>query len=322
MISYVLLFSAIALFGVSFFANGRYQQGCGSSLLTSAFYALGNGVFGFLSLLLFNCLSISLDPFEISFQSLSLAATPFTLLMALWFAVNGIIFAAFSIYSLGRASLSLYSLFSMMGGMAMPSVVGMLCYGEAMTLGKGICFVLTAIGLVLTVKPDRKKGDVLCYVGVFVFNGIAATISTVFSKADPEIFAKSSSAVYSIWGAAFKAVIAAALLPLAFSLSKKLDEKRKSEDESAEILPLSRFGRPGVILWLALCGFCSTVANFLLPLVMKEGGLDSSLVYSMNTGGIMVMSTCLGFLNTRKPTLREILSVIICTAGMAALLVL
>ena len=299
---YLLVFIAITLFGASFFTNGRYQQRVGASFTSSMVLSAGVGLFGCIGLL--------------CFSGFRLSATPFTVLMALLFAVSGLCLSLCTVFSLERASLSLFSAFSMIGGMILPSVVGMIFFGEKLTLCKGICYVLTVIGLSLTIKRDSGKKAFLSYVGVFFFNGSCAAISTVFSKAD---FEKAGSSDYSILSAAFRFVLAVIVLPAAVYLARKKAASAGTEAPPSNVL--RRYISPAVIILLALGGILNTVGNYLLPIAMIDGGLDGSVVYPMITGGVMIISTALGFLNKRKPTLREILAVAVCTLGLLVLVI-
>lgn len=325
---YLLVGVAILLFGGQFFVNGRYQMRCGASLLSSTVLSLGTGIAGALCL------------FFVS--GCSLHTTPFTLLMSFCFALSGILLNLFGVYALGRASLSLYSVFTMSGGMIVPSVVGMLFFDEQLTWNKAVCYLLTLLGLSLTVKKEKGSKSFFIYFGVFLCNGASAAISTIFSKAD---YVKAASSDYSTLGAAWKAVMALCILPVAIALVQKAKKNAATAplacaaktdggtDGSAASLPdaaasepqafslLRKYTAPTVLLFLLLGGTLNTVANFFLPVAMQDGGLDGSVVYPMITGGVMIVSTVLGFLNLRKPTKREILAVVICSLGILFLIV-
>ena len=326
---YLLVGVAILFFGGQFFVNGRYQMRCGASLLSSTVLSLGTGIAGALCLFFVN--------------GCSLHSTPFTLLMAFFFALSGIFLNLFGVYALGRASLSLYSAFTMIGGMIVPSVVGMLFFDEQLTWNKAVCYLLTLLGLSLTVKKEKGSKSFFIYFGVFLCNGASAAISTVFAKAD---YAKAASSDYSTLCAAWKAAAALVLLPVAIRLYRRAKNTAEARvfsapgntapKDSAESCPapagaplpetgkvslLRQYTAPTVLLFLLLGGTLNTVANFFLPVAMQDGGLDGSVVYPMITSGVMIVSTVLGFLNLRKPTRREVLAVVICSLGILFLIV-
>ena len=89
--------------------------------------------------------------------------TPFTLIMAMLVAVNGFAFTFFSFKALSVTNLSVYSLFSMLGGMALPFAQGILFYDEDMTLAKTVCFLFILAALLLTVKRGEKKRGTWAY---------------------------------------------------------------------------------------------------------------------------------------------------------------
>ena len=67
----------------------------------------------------------------------------------------------------------------------------------------------------------------------------------------------------------------------------------------------------------ALSGGGNKVANFFLVLALSH--VDASVQYPMVTGGVMIVSTLLCFLGPKKPSRRELLSVLIGFAGMLTL---
>ena len=68
---------------------------------------------------------------------------------------------------------------------------------------------------------------------------------------------------------------------------------------------------------LVISGAGNKVANFFLVIALSH--VDASVQYPMVTGGVMIVSTLLCFLGPKKPSHREILSVLIGFASMLAL---
>lgn len=77
----------------------------------------------------------------------ALEFSPFTLLMAAVSAINSMAFAFCAFRALDHINLSLFSVFSMLGGMILPFFQGIFFYGEGVTLAKGICvlFIIAAL---------------------------------------------------------------------------------------------------------------------------------------------------------------------------------
>ena len=141
---YALIVLSVMMFGGCFALNDAYRQRRGSSIKISLQFSLIGSLAGFVVLILVNGLK-----FEF---------TPFTFIMAILASLNGFAFTFCSFKALDRINLSLYSLFSMLGGMVLPFLQGILFYGEKITVAKAVCFLFITVALVLTVeKGERKK---------------------------------------------------------------------------------------------------------------------------------------------------------------------
>ena len=127
--------------------------------------------------------------------------TLFTLVMAILTSFNGFAFTFCSFKALDRINLSLYSLFSMLGGMMLPFLQGLFFFDEKMTWGKGICLVLIIAALLCTIKKgESKRGGFVFYAGVFVLNGMSGVLSKIFTDAPYE---KTSPAGFSVQAVSF-----------------------------------------------------------------------------------------------------------------------
>lgn len=282
--SYLILAISVIMFGVQFFCNDQYQRLCGSKLAATMRFIAGSSFVG--AVILF------------SVNKFTLSATPFTLLMALFTALNALIMIFCSAKALGKTNLSMYSLFSMLGGMALPFAAGLIFFGEDMTVGKGICLVTVFLSLLLTVerKGSSSGGGIYCC-GIFVFNGMSGVLSTIYREAD---FAKTPVEDYSVWSALMTVVIAIVIL-----LFLKRDGAKT---------PAPAYG------WMAGYGVLNKVANFLL-LVSLTLGLDASIQYPMVTGGVMIVSTLLSYFTPKKPGRREYAALALSLVGIVMLVV-
>ncbi len=278
---YGLLSLSVVMFGVQFLMNSRYQKHAGSGMgVTFQFAFFGNAV-GLVCLLVIN-------KFAFGF-------TPFTLIMAVLTALNSILYTFCSLKAFEHINLSLYSIFAMLGGMALPFLFGILFYGEPLTVGNLVCFSLIVAALSLTVKRGEKKNGGIYYAGVFVLNGMSGVLSKIFTAADYE---KCNAAVYSIWVSLATAVISGVILLCMFKSLKKLTT------------PALGFA--------AGCGAISRVANYFLVLALAV--LPAAVQYPFVTGGTMIVSTVISFLCRQKPSRRELLSVALSFAGLLALI--
>ncbi|MBQ8408867.1 MAG: hypothetical protein IJY39_08390 [Clostridia bacterium] len=280
MIYYGLITLATAMFSVMFFFNQLFQKHYGSGLRAALLFSTGSGVAGLIVLLAIN--------------GFSFEYTHFSLLMAILTALNGLGFTFCSLKALGKINLSLYSLFSMLGGMALPFVSGILFHNEDLTLGKGICFVIITLALLLTVEKGENKGGTVYYVGIFVLNGMSGVLSKIFTDAP---YDKASDTGYSILCA-----VVAVLLSLILLLIVRPEKKRINA---------------GTVVSMIGNGVLGRVANWILLITLAV--LPASAQYPFVTGGTMILSTLLCYFTPNKPRWREIAAVILSFAGLLVL---
>ena len=284
---YALIILSVIMFGGCFALQDTYRKLRGSGLRISMEAACIGGVAGLIVLLVIN--------------GFRFEATPFTLVMALLSAVNGIAFTFCSFKALDVINLSLFSLFSMLGGMVLPFAQGILFYGEQITLAKILCVIFICAALAVTVTRGEKKRGYVYYVGIFVLNGMSGVLSKLFNELP---FEKTSAAGYSIWISVCTAVLAGVLWLI---LSR------------ASSTPVPQFRLAAGAL-SAISGGVNKIANFLLVLALMH--VDASVQYPMVTGGVMIVSTLICFFGARKPSRRELLSVALAFVGMLILFII
>lgn len=280
---YAVISAAVIMFGVQFLLNKKFEAECGSSVRATLVFSLLTGAVG--AAVLF-----AINRFRFEF-------TLFSLVIAIWMALNTLAFTFCSLKAFGKINLSLYSVFSMLGGMTLPFVAGIAFFGEKLTLGKGICIILVAAALFLTVRRGEQKGGVGWYIGIFVLNGMSGVISKIFQALPYE---KTSDAGFSVLTALASVAISAVWL--LFSREEKIKLGKKS-------VSLSAFS-----------GILGRVGNFLLLIALSH--LPASAQYPFVTGGVMIVSTVICFFTKEKPTRRELLSVAVSFAGILALVLL
>jgi len=276
---YMIVLVAVVLFGIQFLCDSRYSEVGGHGLTAIMFFMLGGSIVNL--------------PIMLALNGFRLEFTPFTLLMATIAVLNGMACSICSLKSLARINLSLYSIFSMLGGMLLPFVFGIFFYDEPFTIGKALCFILITVSLVFTFKKGEDKGGWIYYMGIFVFNGLSGVISKIYTSA---AFPKATEAGYSILSSLVAIVIAGVILLL---FGKKKD------------LPAPR--AYGFILG---SGGLNKVANYLLLLSLAQ--LPASVQYPMVTGGVMIVSTVIALFTHKKPGKRELFSVLFAFAGILA----
>lgn len=281
---YAMVMAAVVMFGLQFFCNQQYERECKSGLSASMMFIFGGAVAGLVVLL-------AVNGFKWEF-------TPFTVLMASLAALDGMAFSFCSLKALGKINLSLYSLFSMLGGMVLPFCLGVFFFDEQFTVGKAICLVAVIAALLMSVEKGTAKGGTVYYIGVFVFNGLSGVISKFFQASE---LPKTSEAAYSVWTAVMTALISGVILAFVWKKSPlKLNAK--------------------AVVSMAGNGILNRVANFLLLLSLSY--LPASVQYPMITGGVMIVSTLLGYFSPNKPKAREWIALALSFAGIMALVLL
>ncbi len=217
--------------------------------------------------------------------------------MAILASINGFAFTFCSFKALDRINLSLYSLFSMLGGIVLPFLQGILFYGEKMSLAKLLCFLFITVALTLTVeKGERKKGTIY-YVCIFVLNGMSGVLSKFFAEAP---FNKASATGYTNLISICSVVISCILLLI---VSKKYPGH-------------GTFSFAGTAIGVA-SGITNRIANLVLVIALAH--VDASVQYPMVTGGVMIVSTLICFFGKNKPSKKEILSIIVAFIGLLLL---
>ena len=283
MIYYGVISVAVLMFSVQFFFNQLFQKNYGNDLQASLVSSLFSGIVGLFSLLIIN--------------GFAFEYTHFTLLMSLITAINGFAFTFCSLKALGKINLSLYSVFSMLGGMVLPFLTGILFYNEPLTTGKTICFILIILSLFLTIKKDDKSSGKIYYAGIFILNGLSGVISKIYQDAH---YVKASSDGYSVLTVIVTIIISFLIL----LFIKK--EKRKINKQ--------------VIISFIGCGSLGRIANWLLLIALLH--IPASAQYTFVTGGVMIFSTLISFFTSNKPSVKEILSVLTAFAGLLILILI
>jgi len=280
---YSLIMLSTVMFGVCFALNGAYVKVCGDGIRQSFEYSVVSNTAAMIALILIN-------GFRWEF-------TWFTFIMAFVSTVNGYLFTVCSFKSLGKINLSVFSVYSMLGGMLLPFLQGIIFYGEKITVAKILCVLFIIAALLLTVERGNKMKGMKYYIGVFVCNGMSGVISKLFNTLPYE---RTSAEAYSIMGCAMTVVIALVLLLTVFK-----GEKNIGKIQSKAIL----LGGAG--------GIINRVANLLLIIALLH--VDTSVQYPMVTGGVMIVSAVISLFGNNKPTSKELWSVGVAFLGMLAL---
>lgn len=282
---YAFVVVAVLLFGLQFLMNEQYQKETGSGAFQAMLFSLLGCVLGLPVLLLCN--------------GCAWEYTPFTLLMSCVRCLNSILFSFCALKAFERVNLSVFSLLSMLGGMSLPLLAGILFFDERMTWGIAVCVLCISVALYLTLEKEegKKGGGWLFYIGVFFFNGASGVISKIYTDAP---YLKASSAGYSVLTALVTAVVSSCFVVALWKKRPKITKR--------------------AVLFGAIAGPFTQVGNYLLLLALAV--LPASVNYPMVTGGTIIVSTALAYCTPQKPKKRQWLAVIFSFIGILFLTLL
>ncbi|MBE6729845.1 MAG: hypothetical protein E7568_06410 [Ruminococcaceae bacterium] len=292
-LSYGLLTASTVMFGFMFFFSDMFRRNYGSGFKATVVSHIGGGIIGFIAIFIINIIPLG---FKTVLSQITAGFSPFVVIMSLLTITNGYLFSYCSFKSLGKINLSLYSLFSMLGGMALPFVSGILFHGEPLTVAKLVCFAIITIALLITTEKGKGKDKAaIYYIGVFTFNGMSGVLAKIY-QAMP--YTKMDSTGYSLFKTLLGIIIAVLLLFIVKGENKKLNLKS--------------------IIAMAGSGTLSNVANWLILIALYI--LPASVQYPFITGGTMIVSTIISLFCAKKPNKKEIFAVILSFLGILLLI--
>ena len=269
---YVLVIISTVLFSLQFLFNQRFQQTYGTGMKATQVFSLYKSLVIILMMLL-------ISGFKVQFSWFSLG-------MATIYAVSSIAMGYYSLKAFSVANLSVYSVFSMLGGMILPFFLGVLFYDEGDNLVfKIICCALIVVAVLLNIKSGKQdKKALFYYFAVFVLNGMAGVISKIHQSSTSLSPVDSTS--FMLLTAAVSVVISAAWLLIAYREIPLIKGKN--------------------ILFVTGYGVFNGLGNlFLLIALSGENGLPASVQYPLVPGGVMVCSTVISTIRKEKLTVRE-----------------
>ncbi len=274
---YSLIILASLLSSFQFVFNNAYQKENGSGWRSALDFSLYGTLIG-LAIMVFIC------KFHIEF-------TWFAAIVAFVHASVSVLYNYAAVKALENANLSVYSLFAMLGGMALPFLYGTVFCNEELSVFNVLCFVLIAVSLFITIEKDeRKKGAVKYYILIFILNGMFGVLSK-FHLMNQEQCIDSSSFLF--WSKVFTILISLVLILFDIKNTKKLSPKSV-----------------GSISGYALF---STFGGWLILVALDH--LPASVQYPMITGGVIAFTAVVGSFFGQKPSKKEIVAASIAFAA-------
>lgn len=269
---YFMITVSAFLFSLQFMFNHGYQKENGSSWPFSLKFSLYTSITGFVILLVIN-----------QFQ---MKITMFSLLIAFLYGAVSISLSYSSIKAFEYANLSVYSVFSMIGGMILPFIYGILC-GEKCNAVKLICCILIAISVMMTINKGKQLRKAFkYYMAVFFLNGMVGVISK---------FHQSYTAL-CVDSASFIMLTKLTTILLSTLIMLTLHERNFTINKKA-------------FLYCAGYSVFNSVGNLMLLIALLY--LPASVQYPIVTGGVIVFSTLIDIVRKVHVTKKELLSAII-----------
>lgn len=274
---YTLVIISTILFSLQFLFTQRFQETSGTGMKPTLVFSLYKSLVIILMMLL-------ISGFKIQFSW-------FSLLMATVYAVSSMAMSYYSLKAFAVANLSVYSVFSMLGGMILPFFLGVLFFDEGDKLVfKIICCALIVVAVLLNVKSGKQdKKALFYYFAVFVLNGMSGVISKLHQSSS---LSPVDSSSFMLWSAVVTVVLSAAWLLIAYRQIPLVKGKN--------------------IFFVTGYGVFNGLGNlFLLIALSGENGLPASVQYPLVTGGVMVCSTIISTIRKEKLTVREYIATFI-----------
>lgn len=305
-VSYMFVLAALILLVMYFTANKIVQKRLGSGTEEALTYSC---LRGFVSALIFFVIYV------IMYRALP-AITPYSLWMSALLAlcVCAYTLLGFRILSLG--SLSIFTVFLMLGGMIIPYLYGVIWLNEGINVFRIVGIVLMVISLFLPLIGTRKSetaGEktgvkkriifgVICF-AVFMLNGIVSVISKThalkMSDQRPVLITFVMLCTLSNGVLSLISLIAVKLFARIRGRKDKESASPETEKESGSGVALAAFRSAFVFIVLAAAfdGISFMFQQF------GASKLPASVMYPIQTGGSIVLTALVGFLLFKeKPT--------------------
>lgn len=279
MMYYLMIAVSALLFSIQFMFNNGYQRHNGAGWEQTLKFSFYTAIAGFF-------ITLATNKFK---MDISL----FSSVVALVYGAVCILLNYSTIKAFEYACLSVYSIFSMIGGMILPFIYGLLC-GEELKLIRVICCFLIVVSVAMTVDNKQSKKAFRYYITVFFLNGMVGVISKFHQ----------SRTAYCVDSGSFLMLTRMAILIFCFILMLK-EKNFKTDKKSLSYC----VGAAGL----------NCIGNLMLLVALLH--LPASVQYPMVTGGTIVFSVIIDFVRRTKVTKRQIIAAIISLAasGLMAL---
>ena len=264
MLYYTLVFGATILFALQFLFNQRFEQCRGNDLKSALEFTFYKSIVIVIMMLFISRFKITVSLFSV--------------VLATVYAIACILMTYFSLKAFAIANLSVYSVFSMLGGMLLPFLLGVGFYDERLTGFKILCCCLIVVSVLLNLKSGNgSKKAFFYYMAVFLLNGAVGVVSKIHQSSD---IPHTDSTGFMLLSSVAGIIICGIWMLVKF---KKI--------------PLVK-GK--ALTFAGGYGIFNGVGNWLLLISLIH--LPASVQYPLVTGGVMVFSTIISAIRKEKLT--------------------
>ena len=291
--SYIMLVIAAALLSANFVFSKLYQNRKGASLKAGLMF---NALIGGFSAVFF----FVLNGCKLHFSAYSLVMTSMVSVLGICYYILG-----FRILKLG--TMTLYTLFLMIGGMVIPYVWGVLFLEEEFSVLRtlGILLLILAVALPnLSKQKLSAKLITLCLL-VFCLNGLVSIVSKTHQIAQNHVCVNEKE--FIILGGIVKCILAGVLY-----LYIRKRKEQKGGDEAKEPV---KSGGNAVILLVSFGAAAVSGVSYVLQL-QGAAELPATVLYPFITGGSVIFTAVADRVVFRaKLTKKMVASIFLCFAG-------
>lgn len=283
---YSLLIFATILYSLSFYFNRNVEKQCEGGIDTAILFS--TVVWAEILFVLFIAMGGKMQ-FSV-----------FSLICAFIHAAFLIAFSFLNLKAFAVTDLSKYSMFTMLGGMIVPFIFGILLFGEKITVGKVLCCILVSVALYIDSYGGKISKKAIFYlIAVFIVNGSFGVISAIHQNS-------TMKHVDTLQYMAMQAVIVM-LFGCIWLISRKLMKKGKKtvKNKKAYINMLSY-------------GIVNGSAELILLFAIKE--IPASVQFTIITGGVIIFSTVISMIIGENRNLKSLIPVGITFIGLLLLL--
>ena len=132
-------------------------------------------------------------------------------------------------------------MFTTLGGMLLPSLLGIAFYNEGITVAKIVSVLLIILALAVTVKKGESKSGTIYYAAIFVLNGFFGVISKIYQSAP---FDRVDEAAYMMITGAWSFAISLVLLFIVTGKGQAVQTGRCVGARDAWVRHDELFGQP------------------------------------------------------------------------------